>query len=1224
MSAQNSYKNRSPNSGVSQHQRILNALLPDFVRVDERTDADLILFAKEYAAYLKYYNAQNQADGDWIPLMGMDVSVILATIHKKDAKSYINYVKQLLSAIKNDNKTENLQRCYTAIFNFLTTLVYELDSWMQALPADLAFTEYLRNSISSRFALPFYRLLQFYRASEKGGMINTKKSLTSPLPPIETELAKNLLTTGLSEIWEVQEEFTAPVNGATTVDKIKNSADHAVFKGILWNILKSYSAVIENAGTSLQETLDNFPTHEPHYALFLTFIKLFEKAQSQLNDFTNRHLQFYYKNILGFRELPAKPDKVHLLLELQKNRDQHLLKKGTVFKGGKDKAGQELFYTLKNDVVINQGKIKSIRSVCTQKEKIGTKEYLSPFAALVANSQDGMGGELISPDKSWKPFGKPETNSRATTGFAVAHPVLFLKEGEREISVVFNINIDEFDPEPDLERAFKVLITGEKGWHEAEIKKIEVEQSALNFIIKLNAADPGFLPYDEKIHQNFKFNTRLPVMQFLINNTPGEFNFQKIFQSCFVTSVKVTVDVKGVRDLYVQNDLGPLDPSKLFPIFTHQPRLGSSLIIGSNEVFLKNLNSATAHIEWDGTDWVKYNSDDSFNKIVRVEVLENGLWVSDPVSEKNQQTIFKTGSDKINNQSKEVRSKKSGIEKASASLSSVAADNREKKTLTSDRFSVVSGAANIFPQVKEQIKLPVLPGNSTFNFSANPVFSIREKRGFARISLNSEKDFGHSGYSLRLTEAIQKELDLPPEPYTPLVKSLYVNYSAAATINITASTSGDFDCDSGCFYHVSPFGTAARNRSVSDSSANTSLLPVYNNEGEIYIGIDDFSPGRSIQLLFKVSDGSADPAFSMQKISWSFLTENNQWTDFGQNDLIDDTNNLTKTGIIRFSFSPDAVRENTLMGEQLYWIRGVLRKNREAVCDLIAINAQAVSAELTDFMKNGVEFTEPLAAGTISRLQTNDSAIRKISQPYTSFGGRMKETETQSSARISERLRHKNRAITAWDYERMVLEQFPEIYKVKCINHAQIKEEQLSDDNELAPGHVLVVPIPNLSGKNAVNPLRPRTDTGTLTNIENYLRRYISPFVQLQVKNARFEEIQLDFKVKFHSEDGDFLSNQLMDEIEKYLSPWVFNRQDEVEFGGKISKSVLLDFVEKRDYVDWVACFKMYHIVDGIKSGDAEEAVATSARTVFVSFAGDEQRSDPKHIIDYQNFDDEC
>ncbi len=354
------------------------------------------------------------------------------------------------------------------------------------------------------------------------------------------------------------------------------------------------------------------------------------------------------------------------------------------------------------------------------------------------------------------------------------------------------------------------------------------------------------------------------------------------------------------------------------------------------------------------------------------------------------------------------------------------------------------------------------------------------------------------------------------------------------------------------------------------------------------------------------------------------MAENNQWVDFGQFDIVDETNSLTKTGIIRFGFPAAATNVNTIMGEQLFWIRGTILENSAAVCDLIAVHAQAIKAELIDFQKTGVEFSETLAAGTISKLQISNPAIRKISQPYNSFDGRTKETEQQSSVRISERLRHKNRAISVWDYERMVLQQFPQIYKVKCINHAQISGGQTKNDNELAPGHVLVVPIPDLSGKNAVNPLRPQTDIGTLIEIEDYLRQFTSPFVQLQVKNARFEEIQLDFKVKFHSADGDFLSNQLMDDIEKHLSPWAFNQQEEVEFGGKISKSVLLDFVEKRDYVDYVTCFKMYHIVDGNKSGDVEEAVATSARSVFVSFAGDVGNSEPRHKIDFENLDEEC
>ena len=33
--------------------------------------------------------------------------------------------------------------------------------------------------------------------------------------------------------------------------------------------------------------------------------------------------------------------------------------------------------------------------------------------------------------------------------------------------------------------------------------------------------------------------------------------------------------------------------------------------------------------------------------------------------------------------------------------------------------------------------------------------------------------------------------------------------------------------------------------------------------------------------------------------------------------------------------------------------------------------------------------------------------------------------------RVSERLRHKNRAIQLWDYEHLILQNFPHLYRVK-------------------------------------------------------------------------------------------------------------------------------------------------------------------------------------------------
>ena len=95
-----------------------------------------------------------------------------------------------------------------------------------------------------------------------------------------------------------------------------------------------------------------------------------------------------------------------------------------------------------------------------------------------------------------------------------------------------------------------------------------------------------------------------------------------------------------------------------------------------------------------------------------------------------------------------------------------------------------------------------------------------------------------------------------------------------------------------------------------------------------------------------------------------------------------------------------------------------------------------------------------LAAGSIKSFEKKVGEIKKISQPIASFGGVPKETQTEYYRRVSERLRHKNKAITQWDYEHLILDQFPEIYKTKCLNHT-------SKESSFAPGEVLIIVIPN-------------------------------------------------------------------------------------------------------------------------------------------------------------------
>jgi hypothetical protein len=518
--------------------------------------------------------------------------------------------------------------------------------------------------------------------------------------------------------------------------------------------------------------------------------------------------------------------------------------------------------------------------------------------------------------------------------------------------------------------------------------------------------------------------------------------------------------------------------------------------------------------------------------------------------------------------------------------------------------------------------LPLPQFTNGFDFNANESYSIQSKNGFMKIEFTGPSDFGHSDYVKRFTDASLNDGTLPPEPYAPTIKSISVNYFASSSFAVNNTTALVNDTE-GHFYHLMPFGHAEQHAALVGAGSVQSLLPSFSNEGELYVGIENFKANQSLQILFQLSEGSANPLKDRQDILWHFLAANNQWQLFDEKSLADASNDLTVSGIIKYGFPNNATDINTAFNEKIFWIKGTVQHDSDACCNIIQLHAQAIKAQFTDYLSKSNYYKEVLPAETISKLLISNNAVKKIQQPYSSFGGRIKEPDDIFYIRISERLRHKNRGISMWDYERLVLQNFSEVYKVKCLNHTRITlSGGIESDNEMAPGYVVVVPIPDLRNRNAVDPLKPMTSIGTLNNIEEYLKQHISPFVRLQVKNARFEEIQLDFRVKFNNDDGAFYHDLLITEIEQYLSPWAYDTGADINFGGSIYKSVLLDFVEERPYVDFITCFKMFQYVDGVRSADIDEAMATSARTIFVSFGGTE--TNPKHIIDYVNYDCNC
>ena len=201
-----------------------------------------------------------------------------------------------------------------------------------------------------------------------------------------------------------------------------------------------------------------------------------------------------------------------------------------------------------------------------------------------------------------------------------------------------------------------------------------------------------------------------------------------------------------------------------------------------------------------------------------------------------------------------------------------------------------------------------------------------------------------------------------------------------------------------------------------------------------------------------------------------------------------------------------------------------------------------------------------------------------------------------------------------FDYESLLLEAFPRLYRVKCLNTTELvrdAQNHIVADNELMPGAVTVVTVPWTHGQNTRNPLRPYTDQATLTAVDGFLRKRVSPFVRLEVQNPKFEEIQVDFQVRFKPEIGDiaFYIDELNKALVSFLTPWSRADGGEITFGGKLWKSTIIDFVEEQPQVDFVTTFRLYHKVeidapDGSWSPiDIEVVEATTARSILVSAA---------------------
>ena len=433
------------------------------------------------------------------------------------------------------------------------------------------------------------------------------------------------------------------------------------------------------------------------------------------------------------------------------------------------------------------------------------------------------------------------------------------------------------------------------------------------------------------------------------------------------------------------------------------------------------------------------------------------------------------------------------------------------------------------------------------------------------------------------------DLRLPPElPYVPKIKSVQGFYT----------TEPDAEPE---VFHLHPFGISV----VTNTQKTWPMLPVYDQAGYLYIGLEKVAAPEKYSMLFVLDESSGNRNVPAPRISWSYLDQG-QWQTFPPLSIEDGTNGLIKSGIISFELPAVISEGGNLLAEQksppaanLYWIQASADRNPEAVCRTLAVYPYAVVAENVVSSEQAADKqaisseslakvpTKPnagkLPAGSISKLKTADPKTARIIQPIPSRGGIPPESNAEFYTRISERLRHKDRAITAWDFEHLALQQFSEIGLVRCLNHTSSKVP-----GGICPGSCLLLIMPEMANKDE-NALAPKTNQHLLGQVEHFFQSRIPPFIKLEVRNPEYEYVRVTAVVRLqaNAEPGRVLNN-LNEGLVKIIAPWAKNYQDLNPFENRINYFTLLEYLYRQESVKEVSHFYIERL-----SSDEEDAIVT-------------------------------
>ena len=1142
--------------GTTQPQRLPQALRDDLFRVDETTTEQRLAMSLRLAERLRFVDADGQPDGVWSALLEYDESVLIARARTLDLERRGEIFLDDYAAVRRGKLTGRLNGMRDG-----------LEAWSNALAL-----------LEDR---PWARVISDHAAAVLKGLDQT--------PPLPAEDHPDYLPTLRSTYFALSHALT----------RIEDMAREA------WKL-------------SLASGV-----HDPAAALLIAFCQMLGRVQERINQFTERLTDFYYHDCLRMAPRAAKPDSVHLLFERDPAYGPPVVTPaGAVFLTG-PASGPAVQFVADSALTITDLKVQDLRTLRLQRDRLITPECRFGYATRA--KVDGFDADVgRGDDVGQVPIALLGADERGATrkgrdariGLAIASPVLWLKEGEREVRLTltfehgderiedlleamqkapdeaafspilgrlfarwvlpqkprldsdalaairaraaelmdtsqFNVRNGVVDDARDgrfererhsavnpfilmlarqepgydddrrrslirdelVENVFDVALSTADGWHKIyrpvlveAAPATDPQRDTMCILFALSNEDPPITPCSPQVHGD-EWPTEAPILRLRVNQHAAMFPYS-LLGGAIVRALDLQVKVSGVRDVQAYNQLGPLDPTRPFAPFGPLPNTASYLVVGAPELARKYVTSLTVLPEWAALPahgfeqhYEAYDEDFSAEAFtVDTSIMRDGLWGG-------------TGG----------RRARLFVEGAPPQGLPIAIDLTD-------------------------LRARWRPDGPDFQASANA------RNSLVKLQLATPAGgFGHEAFPPLLTRSVSakrkvgdwRKTPLPQPPYTPLMERLTLSYTAGARIEL--GDVGSARAARGeAVLHLHPFGLEEIHPASPDRAHP--LVPACGRDGNLFIGLSGAQALGVLTLFFDLRRDAAVEALARRKprpkLEWSWLA-GDRWRPLEHRRILSDTTaGFLTAGIVALDLPPGMTNDNRCMPDGLFWLRLSCDAASGSFATLKAVRSQALRATrvLGETAPEG-----PLAPGSITLKSLTLPGVLALEQPEGGIGLRRAETVDQFRTRAGERLRHKQRASTPWDYERLVLEAYPGVHKVLCLPN----REDVTAAH--APGKVLVVVVPNGPRNDPRYATRPlRANPLDLDAIEAYLRQRASPAVELKVRSASYDLIQVRCRLSFkpHVDIGDAV-RRINAGLISHLSPW-YDTGRGPEFGWEI------------------------------------------------------------------------